>query len=104
MKILVCSHIKKTILQDFEYDFHVADDCKPSDLVWLSQQAINGDEIWYIKGHWNHGELTLADLNGDFCVENILIKVFDVLTPQNHALSRILANLVHDYSDTKRTK
>ena len=99
MKILVCSHIRVGVKGRNGFDIHIDSDGGINSLTYLCEQACLGAEIWKVDGHWMNGDLVKVELDGDYSVENILIEVFNKLTPHNAALSRIIVKLL-DSMDT----
>ena len=94
MKILVCSHVRVGSKGKDGFDIHIDSDGNVNSLVYLCEQACSGAEIWKVDGHWLDGELVKVDLDGDYSIENVMIEVFDKLTPHNAALSRIIVRLL----------
>lgn len=91
MKILVCSPVRVGVHGKNGYDYHISDDCSIQTIKWLCEKAKAGDEIWKIEGHWSAGKETKVEfINGNYSAEDVLLLVFNILTPHNAALSRIL--------------
>jgi hypothetical protein len=91
MKILVCSPIRVGIHGKNGYDLQINDDCSIQTIELLCEKAKAGDEIWKIEGHWLDGKETKVDfINDSYSAEDVLLLVFNILTPHNAALSRIL--------------
>lgn len=94
MKILICAFQRyESNVDEQQYDVNITDDCNISTLNWLCNQLINGAEVWKVNGHWQTGDITKVEFpQKDYSVESVMIHAFNIITPQNAALSRLIVH------------